>query len=111
MPLHIVLAAARQLEERRLVRREGVDLVLTDEGREAAGHLSGAREESLAELLGDWWTPDRPTNLTQLVEELNEEMCGSDAERPHEGTLLGFYPRERWAERQPVSSLRNQCSA
>ncbi|MFJ6831539.1 DHA2 family efflux MFS transporter permease subunit [Streptomyces sp. NPDC091209] len=89
VPLHIVLAAARQLEERRLVHREGLDLVLTDEGREAAGNLWRAREESFSDLLGDWWTPDRPTDLTQLVEELNEEMCGSDAERPHERTLLG----------------------
>ncbi|MEV8032857.1 MDR family MFS transporter [Streptomyces sp. NPDC086182] len=89
VPLNVVLAAARQLEERRLVRREGVDLVLTDEGRAAAGNLSRAREQSFSDLLGDWWTPDRPTDLTQLVEELNEEMCGSDAERPHERTLLG----------------------
>ncbi|WRZ96143.1 MFS transporter [Streptomyces sp. NBC_01007] len=89
VPLNIVLAAARQLEERRLVRREGLDLVLTDEGSAAAGNLSRAREESFSDLLGDWWTPDRPTDLTQLVEELNEEMCGSDAERPHERTLLG----------------------
>lgn len=89
VPLNIVLAAARQLEERRLVRREGLDLVLTDEGRAAARNLSRAREESFSDLLGDWWTPDRPTDLTQLVEELNEEMCGSDAERPHERTLLG----------------------
>ncbi|MEU4166302.1 MDR family MFS transporter [Streptomyces sp. NPDC026665] len=83
VPLDVVLAAARQIEERRLARREGLDLVLTDEGRVAARNLSMAREESLAELLGDWWTPDRPTDLTKLVTELNEEMCGSDAERPH----------------------------
>jgi hypothetical protein len=89
VPLKVVLAAARQVEERRLARREGLDLVLTDAGHEAAGKLSLAREESLAELLGDWWGPGRPTNLTHLVEELNEEMCGSDAERPHERSLLG----------------------
>jgi hypothetical protein len=89
VPLGVVMAAARQVEERGLARREGLDLVLTDTGHAAAGKLSLAREESLAELLGDWWTPDRPTNLTQLVAELNEEMCGSDAERPHERTLLG----------------------
>ncbi|MEV6193705.1 MDR family MFS transporter [Streptomyces sp. NPDC051920] len=83
VPLDVVLAAARQIEERRLARREGLDLVLTEEGRVAARNLSMAREESLAELLGDWWTPDRPTDLTKLVTELNEEMCGSDAERPH----------------------------
>ncbi|MER5468552.1 MDR family MFS transporter [Streptomyces sp. NPDC002685] len=89
VPLNIVLAATRQVEERRLARREGLDLVLTDEGQEVAGRLSRAREESLAELLGDWWGPDRPTDLAQLVAELNDEMCGSDAERPHERTLLG----------------------
>ncbi|WP_327428350.1 MDR family MFS transporter [Streptomyces sp. NBC_01236] len=87
VPLHVILAAARQVEERRLVLREGLDLVLTDEGREVAGRLAMAREESLTELLGDWWGPDRPTDLAQLVEELNSEMCGSDAERPHDGTV------------------------
>ncbi|AVH58988.1 MFS transporter [Streptomyces dengpaensis] len=85
VPLHIVLAAARQVEERRLALREGLDLVLTDQGRVAADRLAKAREESLAELLGDWWGPDRPTDLTKLVAQLNTEMCGSDAERPHDG--------------------------
>jgi EmrB/QacA subfamily drug resistance transporter len=87
VPLHVVIAASRQLEERRLAVRDGLDLVLSDQGREAAGKLATAREESLAELLGDWWGPDRPTDLTKLVEELNSEMCGSDAERPHDGTV------------------------
>jgi NADPH:quinone reductase-like Zn-dependent oxidoreductase len=32
---------------------------LTDAGREAAATLSVARRGSLAELLGDWWGPDR----------------------------------------------------
>jgi EmrB/QacA subfamily drug resistance transporter len=82
VPLSVVLAAARQVEERRLALREGLDLVLTEQGREAAEKLAKAREESLAELLGDWWSPDRPTDLTKLVEELNAEMCGSDAEQP-----------------------------
>ncbi|MFL1903400.1 DHA2 family efflux MFS transporter permease subunit [Streptomyces tauricus] len=84
VPLQIVIAAARQVEERRLGVREGLDLVLTEEGREVAGKLAAAREESLAELLGDWWGPNRPTDLTQLVTELNSELCGSDAERPYE---------------------------
>ncbi|MFE9764684.1 DHA2 family efflux MFS transporter permease subunit [Streptomyces sp. NPDC005808] len=87
VPLHVVMAAARQIEERRLAVREGLDLVLTDEGREAAGKLSQAREESLAELLGDWWGPERPADLAGLVKELNAELCGSDAERPHNGTV------------------------
>ncbi|MFE9834520.1 DHA2 family efflux MFS transporter permease subunit [Streptomyces sp. NPDC005551] len=83
VPLDVVIAAARQIEEHGLARREGVELVLTDEGRAAAGKLARAREESLAELLGDWWGPGRPTDLIRLVEELTAEMCGSDAERPH----------------------------
>lgn len=87
VPLHVVIAAARQVEERRLAVREGIDLVLTDQGREAAEKLSKAREDSLAELLGDWWGPDRPTDLVRLVEELNAEMCGSNQERPHNGTV------------------------
>ncbi|WP_432186540.1 DHA2 family efflux MFS transporter permease subunit [Streptomyces sp. Tue6028] len=94
VPLHVVLAAARQLEVRRLALREGLDLVLTEEGREAAERLAKAREESLAELLGDWWGPDRPTDLARLVEELNAEMCGSDAERPHDGSVPGPQTRQ-----------------
>ncbi|MDI3419910.1 MDR family MFS transporter [Streptomyces luteolus] len=87
VPLLVVQAAARQVEERHLALREGLDLVLTDSGREVAGRLAKAREESLAELLGDWWSPDRPTDLAQLVEELNAELCGSDSERPHDGVM------------------------
>ncbi|MFD7130245.1 DHA2 family efflux MFS transporter permease subunit [Streptomyces sp. NPDC059894] len=84
VPLPAVLEAARQIEERRLARREGLDLLLTPRGHEVAGRLSRAREESLAELLGDWWGPDRPTDLSRLVTELNEELCGSDREQPHD---------------------------
>ncbi|WP_369242914.1 MDR family MFS transporter [Streptomyces sp. R21] len=91
VPLHVVIAAARQVEERRLAVREGLDMILTDEGRVTAEKLAEAREESLAELLGDWWGPDRPTDLTQLIKELNAEMCGSDAERPHDGTTQRPY--------------------
>jgi hypothetical protein len=57
--------------------------MLTDSGVDAAVQLAQAREESLAELLGDWWGPERPTDLVQLVHDLNAELCGSDAERPH----------------------------
>ncbi|MEU7059321.1 DHA2 family efflux MFS transporter permease subunit [Streptomyces sp. NPDC046197] len=84
IPFHVVMEAARQLEERRLVEREGLDLRLTDEGREVAERLAQAREESLTELLGDWWGPDRPTDLVQLVKELTGELCGSDAEQPQD---------------------------
>ncbi|MFD4555862.1 DHA2 family efflux MFS transporter permease subunit [Streptomyces sp. NPDC058469] len=85
VPLPVILAAVRQVEERRLAVREGLDLQLTDQGREVAEKLAQAREESLAEALGDWWGPDRPTDLIQLVKELNGELCGSDSEQPHNG--------------------------
>ncbi|MGW1888879.1 DHA2 family efflux MFS transporter permease subunit [Streptomyces sp. NPDC002004] len=88
VPLHVVSAAARQLEERRLAVRDGLPLVLTEAGRAVAARLAKAREESLAEMLGDWWGPDRPTDLTQLVEELSGELCGSDAERPGDGSFV-----------------------
>ncbi|MET9951619.1 MFS transporter [Streptomyces sp. NPDC006339] len=82
VPLRAITEAARQLEERRLVAREGIQLFLTEEGARTAVRLAKAREESLAELLGDWWGPDRPTDLVRLVEELTAELGGSDAERP-----------------------------
>jgi EmrB/QacA subfamily drug resistance transporter len=88
VPLTVVIEAARQVEERRLAIRQGLDLVLTDRGHEVAARLAQAREESLAELLGDWWGPDRPTDLTRLVQELTGELCGSDRERPHDGRAL-----------------------
>ncbi|MEV7401425.1 MDR family MFS transporter [Streptomyces sp. NPDC091267] len=83
VPLRVVSEAARQLEERGLARRVGVQLVLTEPGAEAVMKLSHAREESLAELLGDWWRPDRPTDLVALVSELTAETTGSSRERPH----------------------------
>ncbi|NEB95902.1 MDR family MFS transporter [Streptomyces bauhiniae] len=82
VPLSTVLAAARQVEERRLAARDGLELSLTPAGAEVAGRLAKAREDSLAELLGDWWEPGRPTDLVQLVKELTAELCGSERERP-----------------------------
>ncbi|WP_030688136.1 MFS transporter [Streptomyces globisporus] len=82
VPLRVITEASRQVEERRLVAREGIQMVLTEDGVRAATVLAEAREDSLAELLGDWWGPDRPTDLVQLVEELTAELCGSDGERP-----------------------------
>ncbi|MDN3267828.1 MFS transporter [Streptomyces sp. MA15] len=82
VPLDVVLEASRQVESRHLAVRRGMDMVLTDEGREVSERLARAREESLAELLGDWWGADRPTDLVQLVHELNDELCGSREERP-----------------------------
>ncbi|GHD29551.1 MFS transporter [Streptomyces galbus] len=83
VPLPVVLEAARQVEERRLAVREGIGLVLSPQGALVAEDLAKAREASLAELLGDWWGPDRPTDLVRLVQELNAELCGSDREQPH----------------------------
>lgn len=84
IPLRAITDAARQVEERRLAVRDGLSLILTDRGREAAARLSDARQDSLAELLGDWWGPERPTDLVKLVEEINRELCGSDAEEPYD---------------------------
>ncbi|MDX3540055.1 MDR family MFS transporter [Streptomyces sp. MB09-01] len=84
VPLKAVTDAARQVEERGLATRDGLALVLTDRGRETAVRLAEARQESLAELLGDWWGPDRPTDLVKLVQEINTELCGSDAEEPYD---------------------------
>ncbi|HZF88706.1 MDR family MFS transporter [Streptomyces sp.] len=85
VPLAVIMEAARQVEERRLAVRDGLDLLLTEQGREVAERLARAREESLAELLGDWWEPGRPTDLTALVRDLNDELCGSEREQPHDG--------------------------
>ncbi|MCX4998527.1 DHA2 family efflux MFS transporter permease subunit [Streptomyces longwoodensis] len=83
VPLPVILEGARQVEERRLAVREGIGLVLSPRGALVAEDLAHAREASLAELLGDWWGPDRPTDLVRLVQELNAELCGSDREQPH----------------------------
>ncbi|MGW4238203.1 MFS transporter [Streptomyces sp. NPDC004749] len=83
VPVRSVTDASRQVEERGLARRQGLDLVLTERGALVAQALATAREESLSELLGDWWGPDRPTDLVQLVERLSAELCGSDGERPY----------------------------
>lgn len=82
VPLAVINDASRQIEERGLALRDGLGLVLTEHGREVAEVLARAREESLAEMLGDWWGPDRPTDLVELVRELSAELCGSDGERP-----------------------------
>ncbi|MCB5180998.1 MFS transporter [Streptomyces antimicrobicus] len=84
VPLKVVTDAARQVEERGLATRDGLDLLLTDSGKVAATRLAAARQESLAELLGDWWGPDRPTDLVKLVEEINAELCGSEKEEPYD---------------------------
>ncbi|MER6105659.1 MFS transporter [Streptomyces sp. NPDC001832] len=83
VPLRVVSEAARQLEERGLAGRVGAQLVLTEAGAEVVVKLAEAREESMAELLGDWWGPERPTDLVKLVAELTAETNGSSKERPH----------------------------
>ncbi|MFE7930320.1 DHA2 family efflux MFS transporter permease subunit [Streptomyces sp. NPDC057456] len=88
VPLPAIIEAVRQVEGGGLAVREGLDMVLTEEGRAVADRLAEVREESLAELLGDWWGPDRPTDLVQLVRELNSELCGSDREQPYGGRVM-----------------------
>ncbi|MEV5971006.1 MFS transporter [Streptomyces sp. NPDC051921] len=82
VPLRVITEGARQLEERHLVAREGLQLALTEQGTETAVRLAAAREDSLSELLGDWWGPDRPTDLVHLADELTAELGGPDAEHP-----------------------------
>ncbi|MFI7273168.1 MDR family MFS transporter [Streptomyces sp. NPDC049879] len=77
LSLHAVSEAARQLEERHLTWRDGVFLITTERGRAVAARLARAREDELAALLGDWWGPDRPRDLRDLVVQLS-------AERGHE---------------------------
>ncbi|NGO70376.1 MFS transporter [Streptomyces boncukensis] len=82
VPRHVITAGAQQLEERGLAVREGLRLSLTAAGERTARDLARAREESLTELLGDWWTPDRPADLAELVRQLSEELGGDEREGP-----------------------------
>ncbi|MGW2559778.1 DHA2 family efflux MFS transporter permease subunit [Streptomyces sp. NPDC001514] len=100
VPLKTITQASRQVEGRGLARREGLSLILTDKGVEAAAKLASAREDSLAELLGDWWGPDRSTDLIQLVKELTAELCGSDGERPYSGEP--HRDHEAWHQQHPL---------
>ncbi|MFG2285621.1 DHA2 family efflux MFS transporter permease subunit [Streptomyces sp. NPDC048595] len=93
VPLGVLSESVRQVEERGLATREGLLMLLTDSGRDVADRLSAARQESLAQMLGDWWTRDRPTDLTELVQELTAELCGSDAEEPRDGDAREPVPR------------------
>ncbi|WP_407553383.1 MDR family MFS transporter [Streptomyces sp. Pv4-95] len=101
VPHGVISEAVRQVEVRGLAAREGLLLLLTDRGRETASRLSDARQESLAELLGDWWTRDRPTDLTELVAELTKELCGSDGEEPHHEDARRAVPRTPPSPRPP----------
>jgi EmrB/QacA subfamily drug resistance transporter len=78
VPLEAVIAGTRQLEERGLARRAGLPLVPTAAGRAVTARLVRAREAELSRLLGDWWSEDRPQDLTELVHELTAELAGSD---------------------------------
>lgn len=82
LPWELLASASRELEECGLAVREGLPLVATARGRQVADRLVSAREDALAELLGDWWTRDRPRDLASLVRELNDELGGADAECP-----------------------------
>ncbi|MBL1092624.1 MULTISPECIES: MFS transporter [Streptomyces] len=101
VPLGVLAESVRQVEERGLATREGLLMLLTDRGREVTERLSAARQESLAEMLGDWWTEDRPTDLTELVRELTAELCGSDAEEPYVGHVRQPAPRPAASPRPP----------
>ncbi|MGY3201432.1 MDR family MFS transporter [Streptomyces sp. TE5632] len=89
IPLAVVLEAAGQAEARHLVTRGGPGLVLTDDGCAVVERLARAQEEFLAELLGDRWGPDRPTDLVRLAHELTEEPGGSRAGGPHDDSPEG----------------------
>ncbi|MDT0460866.1 MDR family MFS transporter [Streptomyces sp. DSM 41527] len=93
VPPAVLSASIRQIEERGLAAGDGQFLRLTERGREVAGRLAAARRQSLAEMLGDWWTQDRPTDLTALVRELTTELCGSDGEEPRHGITRRPLPR------------------
>jgi MFS family permease len=82
VPLPVIIEAGAQLEERGFARRIGRDLVLTDRGVETSVALASAREDALSSLLGDWWGPERPSDLVRLVAELSGEMGGSRRELP-----------------------------
>nr|WP_232838466.1 MDR family MFS transporter [Streptomyces geranii] len=81
VPLPVIQAALLQIEERHLAIREDAELLLTDSGREAAARLSAARDDVFAEVLGDWWGPDRSTDLIELVEELTSQLPGAKVGR------------------------------
>ncbi|WP_167343600.1 MFS transporter [Streptomyces albus] len=85
LPLGVLTSAVRQIEGRGLAVRDGLPLRLTRRGRTVADRLAAAREDHLAALLGDWWGPDRPRDLVELVRELSTELCGSDEEWPYRG--------------------------
>ncbi|RKN12082.1 MDR family MFS transporter [Streptomyces radicis] len=82
-PRDVVDAATGELRERSLATCVSGVLTATDEGHRVADRLAEAREEALARLLGDWWGPDRPRDLTRLVHVLGAELGGSEADRPH----------------------------
>lgn len=79
----VVYQATAEVELRHLATRQGMLLVLTDEGREAAARLVQARTRALADLLGDWWDPSRSADeLHDLVRELSAQLCGDTVDRP-----------------------------
>ena len=92
-PPERVTQAAGELAARRLAVREGTWLVATARGRQVAARLAHARERELAALLGDWWGPQRPRELTEVVTELSWELAGSKADWPR--AAPGEGPEER----------------
>ncbi|GAA1923311.1 MDR family MFS transporter [Streptantibioticus ferralitis] len=83
VPGHIVYQAAAETELRGLTHREGLLLLLTEEGRRVVEGLVEARTQVLAELLGDWWDPRHTTDdLHALLRKLSGQLCGDDHDRP-----------------------------
>ncbi len=83
VPPEIIYRASAEVEIAHLVHREGLVLVLTEEGRRVAERLVEARAAVLAELLGDWWDPERARgDLYGLLRELSVQLCGDDSDRP-----------------------------
>ncbi|UNS96845.1 MFS transporter [Streptomyces tubbatahanensis] len=81
VPRRVVVDGSRELEERGLATRAGLELVATPRGEQAARELTDARQQLLSDLLGDWWTPDRPSDLSELVRQLNAETGRAEPPR------------------------------
>lgn len=82
VPLEVITDATRQLEEEWLAEQAGLTLKPTVTGREVAKRLAAARERWLAELLGNWWTLQRPHEVDELVREVSDELAASAPQHP-----------------------------
>jgi hypothetical protein len=87
VPLHVVIAAARQVEERRLARRRASTSYSPSGAHEVAEKCWPRPVRSPCRAPGRLVGPGPADGPGRLVKELNAEMCGSNAERPHNGTV------------------------